>query len=72
MKKPAGVRGPGVPAPAGSRRVELQDLALAWVERTCAEQGLPLKVTDHSALAKVATLLREQWLMKKMTRRLPS
>lgn len=29
-----------------------------WVERTCAEQGVPVKVTDPATLRKVAVLLR--------------
>lgn len=33
---------------------------VAWVERTCAEQGLPVKVTDEATLARVATLFRDQ------------
>lgn len=33
---------------------------VAWVERTCAEQGLAVKVTDEPTLARVATLFRDQ------------
>lgn len=38
---------------------ELRSLAQAWVERTCAEQRLPVKVADPGVVAKVATFLRE-------------
>jgi hypothetical protein len=34
-----------------------QDALRAWVERTCAAQGLPVKVTDPAVVAAVATLL---------------
>ena len=29
----------------------------AWLEASCAEQGVPVKVTDPQTLAKVAALL---------------
>lgn len=29
----------------------------AWVERTCAEQGVPVKITDPVTVRRVATLL---------------
>jgi hypothetical protein len=29
----------------------------AWLEASCAEQGVPVKVTDPHTLAKVAALL---------------
>ena len=32
----------------------------AWVEQSCREQGLPVKVTDRRVLAQVAELLRER------------
>jgi hypothetical protein len=35
----------------------LQDGARAWVEDSCASQGLPVKVCDVSVLAQVAGLL---------------
>jgi hypothetical protein len=41
---------------------EIDDLrarAVAWVERTCAEQGVPVKLSDPIALAKVAELLAQ-------------
>ena len=31
---------------------------MAWVERACADQGVPVKLSDPLALAKVAELLR--------------
>lgn len=37
----------------GSRR----DAARAWVEASCASQGLPLRVADAAILAQVAGLL---------------
>jgi len=33
---------------------------VAWVERSCAEQGVPVKITDRRVLAQVAELLRER------------
>jgi hypothetical protein len=36
-----------------SKRVE------AWVERTCAEQGAPVKLSDPVALRRVADILNE-------------
>lgn len=35
----------------------LQDAARAWVEASCASQGLPVKVSDAALLAQVAGLL---------------
>jgi hypothetical protein len=35
----------------------LRERAVAWVERTCAEQGVPVKMTDPLALAKIADIL---------------
>jgi hypothetical protein len=32
---------------------------VAWVERTCAEQGVPVKLSDPLVLAKVAELLAQ-------------
>jgi hypothetical protein len=31
-----------------------------WVERSCTEQGVPVKITDRQVLARVAELLRER------------
>jgi hypothetical protein len=30
---------------------------VAWVERTCAEQGVPVKLSDPLALAEIAEIL---------------
>jgi hypothetical protein len=30
----------------------------AWVDRTCAEQGVPVKVTDRRVVREVAAILR--------------
>ena len=46
--------------PAGrSGAEELRARALAWVERTCAEQDVPVKLSDPLLLAKVAELLAQ-------------
>jgi hypothetical protein len=46
--------------PAGrSGTDELQARAVAWVERTCLDQGVPVKLSDPLALAKVAELLAQ-------------
>jgi hypothetical protein len=46
--------------PAGrSGAEELQARARAWVERTCADQGVPVKLSDPLALAQVAELLAQ-------------
>ena len=56
-------RGRGLGRSAGAvgdldmRKPDVPAAVRAWVERTCAAQGLPVKVTDHAALAAVATLL---------------
>jgi hypothetical protein len=45
-----------------ARRAGVEDLrarAVAWVERTCAEQGVPVKLSDPLLLAKVAELLAQ-------------
>ena len=36
--------------------IDLEQLA-AWVEASCAAQGVPFKVTDALAIAKVARLV---------------
>jgi hypothetical protein len=47
--------------PAGRNGLpeDWQEHCQAWVERTCAEQGVPVKVTDRRVVAQVAQLLRE-------------
>lgn len=48
------------PRPAGRSGPpeDLDERVRAWVERTCAEQGVPVKVTDRKVVAQVAELLR--------------
>jgi hypothetical protein len=41
----------------GMKRLAAAEVARAWAERTCAEQGLSVKVTDGAAVEKTATLL---------------
>lgn len=46
--------------PAGrSGTEELKARAVAWVERTCMDQNVPVKLSDPLALAKVAELLAQ-------------
>ena len=46
--------------PAGrSGTDDLKARAVAWVERTCADQGVPVKLSDPLALAKVAEILAQ-------------
>lgn len=46
--------------PAGrSGTEELKARAVAWVERTCMDQQVPVKLSDPSALDKVAELLAQ-------------
>jgi len=46
--------------PAGrSGANDLQARAQAWVERTCLDQGVPVKLSDPLALEKVAELLSQ-------------
>ena len=33
---------------------------MAWVERTCADQNVPVKLSDPLALAKVAEILAQR------------
>jgi hypothetical protein len=47
--------------PAGRSGAEERALRIvAWVERSCLEQGVPVKITDRRVLAQVAELLRER------------
>ena len=46
-RPPAGRSGPD----------DLQARAQAWAERSCLDQGVPVKVTDRRVLAEVADLL---------------
>lgn len=46
--------------PAGrSGTNDLNARAIAWVERTCADQNVAVKLSDPLALAKVAELLSQ-------------
>jgi hypothetical protein len=46
--------------PAGrSGTDDLKARAVAWVEATCADQHVPVKLSDPVALAKVAELLAQ-------------
>jgi hypothetical protein len=47
--------------PAGrSGTDDLKARAVAWVERTCADQNVPVKLSDPVALAKVAEILAQR------------
>lgn len=47
--------------PAGrSGTEELKARAVAWVEATCADQDVPVKLSDPVALGKVAELLAQR------------
>ena len=39
---------------------DLKARAVAWVERTCADQNVPVKLSDPLALAKVAEILAQR------------
>ena len=46
--------------PAGrSGTDELKARAVAWVERTCMDQNVPVKLSDQVALDRVAELLAQ-------------
>ena len=46
--------------PAGrSGADDLRARAIAWVERTCMDQKVPVKLSDHVALERVAELLAQ-------------
>ena len=45
--------------PAGSDDEAYRARVRAWVERTCAEQGIPAKVTNPAKIARVAELLSQ-------------
>jgi hypothetical protein len=36
---------------------DLSKRAVTWVERTCAEQGVPVKLSDPVALQRIADIL---------------
>ena len=41
------------------RPPDWSERAVAWVERSCAEQGVPVKLTDPVALQRIADILGE-------------
>ena len=46
--------------PAGRSGTEdLKARAIAWVEQACADQNVPVKLSDPLALAKIAELLAQ-------------
>jgi len=46
--------------PAGrSGTDDLRARAIAWVERACADQDVPVKLSDPLALARIAELLAQ-------------
>ncbi len=46
--------------PAGrSGTDDLKARAIAWVERSCVDQNVPVKLSDPLALAKVAEILAQ-------------
>jgi len=46
--------------PAGQPGTDLAGQARAWVDASCREQGLPVKVNDPRVLAAAAVLLAER------------
>jgi hypothetical protein len=42
---------------AGDEQRIWRKRAVAWVENSCAEQGVPVKLSDPLALAKIAGIL---------------
>ena len=47
--------------PAGrSGTKDYKARAMAWVERTCADQNVPVKLSDPLALEKVAEILAQR------------
>jgi hypothetical protein len=47
-----------LPAGSSGPREGWSERVKAWVEQSCAEQGVPVKVTDRRVVAQVAELLR--------------
>ena len=46
--------------PAGRSGTEdLEALAIAWVERTCADQGIPVEISDPLTVRRVAEILAQ-------------
>jgi hypothetical protein len=44
--------------PASSADHDFAARARAWVERTCKEQGIPVKISDPLTIQKVAAIFR--------------
>jgi hypothetical protein len=38
---------------------DLRQRAIAWVERSCAEQGVPVKLSDPQVLERIAKIFEE-------------
>ena len=47
------------PAGRSGTDEDLEARVIAWVERTCADQGVPVKLSDPLALAKIAELFAQ-------------
>jgi hypothetical protein len=47
----------GRPRAGRSGTEDLKARAIAWVERSCADQNVPVKLSDPLALEKIAELL---------------
>ncbi len=50
----------GRPLAGRSGTDDLKTRAQAWVEATCADQGVPVKLSDPVALEKVAEILAQR------------
>ena len=48
-RQPAGPSGPE----------DLKARAIAWIEQACADQGVPVKLSDPLALVKIAEILAQ-------------
>jgi|GEM_PF-1554645 len=57
MARAQAVRSGGHSVTEETRDVVPGDVLTAWVERSCAAQGLPVKVTDPAVLGQVGVLL---------------
>jgi hypothetical protein len=53
----AGRTDPARPARHSTRPDDWAERAKAWVERSCAEQGVPVKISDPLVLAEIAEIL---------------
>lgn len=50
----------GRPRAGRSGTEDLKARAIAWVEATCADQGVPVKLSDPVALEKIAEILAQR------------